>query len=248
MVQSPILSSIKEVAVYLGKKLDKVVLAINNIRFPKQDNRDVVGAINRLGEKIKEPSFTVSIDTSEMEEELRTTAKAVKAMKMPDHKGMETMLSNLLVAVTNQTKAFSQLSDDLKTAISGISLKVPDTIKLDDMQVRAISSSRMPLNPAPLAPRTTNVRNVSMASANTEYSITLSPGTTGYFIKLRAQNVQLLLATATGKLPTSGDGTAYFSVAQNGYLSPMGMDVGGKTLYLQTGSASQVCEVTEFIA
>ncbi len=248
MPPSPFLKAIRETAEYLGKKLDKVLAAVKDIKVPPPDNRAVVGAINRLGEKIKEPSFTVSVDTTLLEDEVQQQTKALKSLKFPDNKGVETMLSNILVGQNSIVKALTQLSTDIKGAFSSINLKVPDTIKLDDMQVRAISSSRMPLNPAPLAPRTTNVRNVAMASANTEYSITLSAGTTGYFIKLRAQNVQLLLATATGKLPTSGDGTAYFSVAQNGYLSPMGMDVGGKTLYLQAGSASQVCEVTEFIA
>jgi hypothetical protein len=204
--------------------------------------------IERLIDRAANPDIDVAVDTSAMEAAVRELCTAMKAMQMPDTTKMEQLLGSVLISNEHTKKAIVDGLADVKAAVAGVSVKVPDTVKIDDMQVRAISAGRMPLNPAPLAPRSINVRTLSLSNANTEYSITLSAGTTGYFVKLRAQNVLLLMATATGKLPTSGDGSAYMQVPQNGMLSPMGLDVGGKTLYFQTGSASQTLELQEFIA
>jgi hypothetical protein len=225
-----------------------------------------LGELNKCMDKMPDAmqmdaKTLAAIKNPEVPTLLKEAIKAVKAIKIPEQKPVDlskikptdtSRIEQGLRAVQDQIDAgnaqIKELFTKLTEAIAAISLKVPDTFKLDDMQIRAISTSRMPLNPAPLAPRRINVVTVSASSANTEYSRTLSAGTTGYFIKLRAQNVILYMASATGKLPTSGDGSAYMTIPQSGYLSPMGMDVGGKTLYFNTPSASQTIEIVEYIA
>lgn len=254
-VASPLFSALKEGFQFLGKRLDAIVKAIKDNRVdlsqPIQDQtRILTAAVSQIQAAVNQlhnPSFNVTVDTKTLEKELQSAAASLQTLALPSTTKIEKLLSNMLLMMEQDKKASKEHMQQMLDAIKSINLQIPSTFKLDDMQVRSISSSRMPLNPAPLAPRSTTVRNVSMTSANTEYSITLSAGCTGYFIKLRAQNVILLLASATGKLPTSGDGSAYIQVPQNGMFSPMNMDIGGKTLYLQTGSASQVCEVQEFI-
>lgn len=244
----------KEMAEFIGRKLDglKASLKVPDITPAiEKQTKTLATALRKLediAERAANPDIDVAVDTSAMEAAIRELCDAMEAMHMPETAKMEQILSSVLVSNEATKKAVTEGFADLKAAIGTIALKVPDTFKLDDMQVRAISANRMPLNPAPLAPRSINVRTLSLANANTEYSITLSAGTTGYFVKLRSQNVLLLMATATGKLPTSGDGSAYMQIPQNGMLSPMGLDVGGKTLYFQTGSASQTLELQEFIA
>jgi hypothetical protein len=246
MIPSVLLSALKEGFQKLINTMRETTAAIKGQKFPPLNDKGIIGAINRLGEKIKEPSFSVTIDTSVMEDALEDTAKTIKGMKPTDLKKTENLLSTLVLAVNSN----SQKVEKFMSALDGLKTKFPEKMKveLDDMQMRSMRSGSMPLNPAPLAPRSINIKQIALADANTEYSTTLSSNTTGYFIKLRAQGVLLYMASATGKLKESGDGLAYMTVPQNGMLSPMGMDVGGKTIFFETGSASQVVEVQEFIA
>ena len=92
------------------------------------------------------------------------------------------------------------------------------------------------------------VANLSMPAVNTEYTYTLPANTVQYKIKMRADDVPFLLATTTGKLPTSGDGSAYMTIAAYYTESTAGLDLSGKTLYLQTASVSQVAEIIVYTA
>lgn len=235
----------KELAQFLGKKLDAITVLLNRQQSPV-DNRPVVSAIQRLG-SFKDISVAVTTDTTELEEEVRKTNQTLKSYKTPDLKRIETLLSNLLVATSNSAKEMKQMMEGMPKPTE---TKFPDKMKveIDDMQLRSIRSGSMPLNPAPLAPRNVTLANVSATTANTQYSYALPAGTTEFFIKLRAQNVLMYLAWVTGKLPTAGDGTAYYTISQNGYRSASGLDIGGKTIYFSTPSATQVVEIESYQA
>lgn len=238
----------------LGDKIDALADKIADKNT--QNNRIIADAIHALKAAVSNPTVKVDLDTSSFAAQLQTIATAIAANKPEptDTSDLAAGIKILASKMDDQSKQFGELFSSVSTGLENVNssvklIKPKDTFKLDDMQMRALATSGSGGTPGgALAPRTVNIRTVSMTNANAEYSITLSANCTGYFIKLRAQNVLLLLATATGKLPTSGDGSAYMTVPQNGLLSPMGLDVGGRTIYLQTGSASQVCEVQEFIA
>jgi hypothetical protein len=80
-----------------------------------------------------------------------------------------------------------------------------------------------------------DVVNVSLPTANTEVEYTLPKKTRQFFVKLRSQSVKLEIRKASG-----GD---YFTVAQNGWLSPANLRLIDQTLILKTSSASQVAEI-----
>lgn len=238
----------------LGDKIDALADKIADKNA--QNNRLIADAINALKASVSNPTVKVELDTSSFTAELSTISQTIAANK-PEKTDLSAVTAGLGALVTkldDQTKQFGELFSSVTSGLENVNnsvklIKPKDTFKLDDMQMRALATAGSGGTPGgTLAPRSMRITTVTMASANTEYTHTLSANCTGYFIKLRAQNVLLLLATSTGTLPTSGDGSAYLTVPQNGMLSPMGLDVGGRTLYLQTGSASQVAEIQEFIA
>lgn len=133
---------------------------------------------------------------------------------------------------------------ELLRTISKQKLVVPNTIKIDDKQLRILSNPHMPTFQGNVPASKAICANVAMASADTEYSYTFPQETVAFYIKIRSQNTKLLMAWETGKLPTSGDGAAYFTVPQNGMQSREGLHLGpNDTIYLQSASASQVVEI-----
>lgn len=242
----------KELAVFLGTKLDKVLAAIKAIEAPKPtDLHPLAQAINKLGEHIKHNAATVdvTVDTSTLEEEVRTATKAVKAFKAPSTSAVEALLARLVASSTENTKAITKLSTDLASGLSGVKLSVPETFKLDDMQLRSIrSGGSLATTGHQLSARSVTLANVAMSAANTEYSYTFPSTTVAWELRLRSTDVPLLIAYVTGKLPTSGDGSAYFSVPAYYVQTNSGVDWGGKTIYIQTGTASQTLEIIVYRA
>lgn len=247
MPPSPILVAIKELAQYLGAKLDKVLAAVKATESPETDLKPIATAINNLAAKIKEPKVEVSMDTSSMEEEMHMMCDHMQQMKMPDMTAMENLLISLSSAVKEGNKAIATLGTQFKEAIAGLSLNTPDTIKIDEMQLRSLrsSSDRMPMQGGlPIATRVSNT-TVAAASPSSEYSYTFPAGTLGWVLKLRDQGTLAYYSWTTGKLP-SGDGTAYLTIPQNFLRSQEGVDYSGKTIYLGAESASQTFEIEVF--
>ena len=85
------------------------------------------------------------------------------------------------------------------------------------------------------------VANVTMTSANTEYSYTIPNQTTKLFFKLRG-------TAATAKLTwtESGSGTTYLTIPAGGTFVLDNVFFVGKTLYFQSATASQVAEIIVF--
>jgi hypothetical protein len=134
----------------------------------------------------------------------------------------------------------------MRDAVKDISFTVPDTFKLDDMQLRSIRSGSISTNPGiPLATRVINT-TLSAALANTEYSYTFPSGTIGWVIKLRDQGTLAYYSWTTGKLPTSGNGTTYMTIPQNFLRSQEGVEYSGKTIYLGAEANSQTFEIEVF--
>lgn len=82
------------------------------------------------------------------------------------------------------------------------------------------------------------VYNVAMATANTEYSKTLPSGVKRFIIGLRGINASLKLAVDDGL-----SGTTYFTLPYGVKLPFDNVNLTSTTLYLQSSSASQVCEI-----
>jgi hypothetical protein len=84
-----------------------------------------------------------------------------------------------------------------------------------------------------------SIVNVSMASANTEYSYAVPAGVNKVLIKLRSSSVDLKLSYTSGE-----SGTTYLTVPAGSAKSIDDIKGGGGlTLYFQAASASQTLEV-----
>lgn len=80
--------------------------------------------------------------------------------------------------------------------------------------------------------------NVSMTSANTEYSYALPSGTSKALIKLRDGTVACKLGYVSG-----ASGTTYLTIPAGSSKEITDIKGTGITLYFQSASASQVLEV-----
>lgn len=179
--------------------------------------------------------------------ELAEIVALLKKQKPTDFKGVEKLLTELAGKKDDSKPILAALAS-LTEAVNKMQGNKP--IKIDEMQMKALTTSQIPLmtNGGNLAARSATVTNTSLSSANTEYSYTFPANTVNFVIKLRAQNVVLLYSWTTGKLPTSGDGTAYMTAPQGFIRGQNDLDVSGKTIYLQTASSSQTAEIEVFKA
>lgn len=207
--------------------------------------------IDRAVAALSNPNFNVSVATDDLAGELRQIAKDVRAFQSPNLSNIEVSLKALYTCMEKhgheQTNAIQQGMKEVATVLAALRGKTQDTFKLDDMQFRTLSvRGGGGTNPGILAARRVSITNLSMTSANTQYSHTFSANTVAWRIRVReVGDIPVLVAFASGKLPTSGDGSAYFTVPAYYVEQNSGMDWGGKTIYVQTASASQVLEIVE---
>lgn len=232
----------------LGKSVDK----------SSESQSRAIGRLEKQFEaataRMEKPTFDVNVDMDPLLAELRDIQAAmvkVAGKKGPDLSVAEGYLKMILGAIKeNSPKDFPI---DAMDAVFG-KLKPKDSVKFDDTQMKGLmaaltnSGNSMAVGGGVLAARNVDVDNVTMASANTEYSYTFPANTVGFELRLRADDVPLLVAYTTGKLPTSGDGLAYLTVPAYFIEKTAGLDWSGKTIYVQTGSASQTLEVITYTA
>ena len=171
---------------------------------------------------------------------------------MPDNSALERGLKMLLDKEQDNSKILSALGD-LKTIIDK-KLNIPSTIKIDDQQFKELSGTARYGGATvvgmgggvALQGRRMTINNTTLTLANTEYNYTFPATTVAWIVKTRAQNVKLLYAWVTGKLPTSGDGLAYITVPQNFLRSQDNVDYSSKTIYLQADVAGTIVEIESY--
>ena len=195
---------------------------------------EIRGAVKQIVTAIK------AIELEESETDLKPVTSALK-----DVEKSLTEIKQTIRATDN-----SSLLKDILAAVKASKTEAPKTLKLDDSQFRALRTAGGggggggSASPSLASNRT--LANLSMPTANTEYSYTFPANTMSWTVKLRSQNTLMLYSFTTGKLPTSGDGLAYATTPQNFLQSQSGVDWSGKTIYLQTGSATQVAEIISY--
>ncbi len=86
------------------------------------------------------------------------------------------------------------------------------------------------------------IANVTMTSADTEYSYAIPAHSKRFEIKLRSANALLKLAFASG---TSG--TSYITIPYGSSLLEEDIKAGGITLYFQSPTASQTAEIKTWL-
>ena len=85
------------------------------------------------------------------------------------------------------------------------------------------------------------VANVTMTSANTEYSYELPNGTTEFWVKLRTIGFPLKVAMVSGE-----SGTTYFTVQSGKIHKETDVKSSKVNLYFQSAQANMVAEITSF--
>lgn len=202
--------------------------------------------------KMSQPEFLVNTDFSPLKEDLEDIndkLSKISAKNIPSVENMEAVLVMILDAIKmNTPEKLSEKFDALDVVFKG--LKPKDSVKFDDVQMRALMAAltnRGITTAAGVKSATDwDVARVAITLADTEYSYTFPANTVSWTFKLRTPGQNLFYASATGKLPVSGDNTTYMTMPPMGARSQDGMEWGGKTMYFESDGASQVVEIEVF--
>lgn len=168
------------------------------------------------------------VDVSELKvisTELKTLNRAAKEDKF---KGIETKLDNLAA---------------IMEVIAGKKFDFPKTFKLDDMQVRKISSGGSGVQTRGATGYTTDI--LTLTNANTEYSYTFPANTVSYTFKLRSAGNNLYYASAANQTPANG--TDYITLLPGlTARSQDNVEWSNKTIYFESDGAGNVVEIEIF--
>lgn len=229
---------IKDALQYLEKRIngaaDRIVKEIGKIKFEQADIKvektviDLAPVIKELQAiKKKEPVVVKEVQLS-----------------VPDNGDL---LRAILSAVqANKPEVLSTKFDAMDEAFKG--LKPKDSVKFDDKQMQGLMAALTGgrgVGGANKSALNWEVTRVVLTNADTEYSYTFPANTTSWTLKLRGA-ATFYYASATGKLPVSGDNTAYMTVPSRGTRSQDNVEWGGKTIYFESPTAGSVVEMEVF--
>jgi hypothetical protein len=267
--------SFKELGEFVGRKFEDLTTKIANI--PTYDDSRSVAAIHELAAQIE--NFHTIISTTPPDLTPVTEAITALSSQFVPPPAPESLLPQLktiadaIQAIDVQpiiqpvdlkplTKAIKSLESKVQQpepvdlspvteAIRALSKKLdkPSTIRLDEMQLRALSNSGGGTNGGQLAARKITVKNLALTATDTQYSYTFPANTVAWTIKLRDQGTLGYYSFSTGTLPLAGgggDGSLYITLPQNYLHSQDGVDWSGKIIYMGAESASQVAEIISY--
>ena len=190
--------------------------------------KEILGAVK--GIKLEESE----VDFSEVTEGLKSIEKKIPKVSFDT---LEKLIK----------KGFESIKlEAVHTTLKEILEQLKKPVKIDEMQARAMSTVSIGGSGGPPQASRVAVTNVSLTLANTEYTHTFGAGTLGFQLRIRDTSTPVLVAYTTGKLPTSGDGLAYFTVPAYFIEKNSGLNWSNKVLYVQCESAGQTLEVLEY--
>lgn len=124
----------------------------------------------------------------------------------------------------------------VKASISTLGAKGAISVEILDSSGNQITDFT---GTAVTTPTTSTIYNVSMPLSDTEYSQAFPSGTKKFSIKIRSLNTILQFTFTAGE-----SGTTYSTIPYGSAYNASGVNMTGKTIYLQSSRASQVVEVT----
>jgi len=254
------LKFMEKVLLKLGKDIQsgfsKEMSGVSSVleKTTKQQSVAFIQSVNRLQkaiDKIKEPKFSgdIKVDTNKLETTIQSLKSSFKPVKVDK---LETLLKSIQTALKDnsnaQLKSFKDGLEAIVIALNQLNLIVPNTFKLDEMQLRALKPQGGGYGGI-LPARSTKITNVIMTSADTEYSHTFNKSCVSFRMKLRVNNASFYYSWETGTLKVSGDASSYISIPANWLDSRDGVEYNGKTIFFEHSSASsQIMEIEEGIA
>ena len=217
-----------------------------------QQTNTIEKTISRVEKAIDKAKDPVVIDTTNLEKELSRAVKDIKSSIKPINiDDLKIALKMIYGCIENQTKSVKESFAKLENTMQSISLNVPDTFKLEEMQLRKLAGANrgISVDGGQMAARNVAITNLALTATNTQYSYTFPANTTAFTIKLRDQGTLAFYSFTTGTLPVvggGGDASKYATIPQNYLQSQEGVDWSGKVIYLGSETASQVAEITVF--
>ena len=237
-------------------QLERIRTAIKEIEMPEMKMMDHSKDLAKIVQSIDKQTKELKPKEKDGKEEklLASIVDAINNIEIPavDLSGLKKLGDKLdiLIKKEQSTVAVESKLDTLIEKISNISLSVPSTFKLDEMQMRALSNRGISAGGQAVQPaRNVTLTNLALTLTSAEYSYTFPANTTRWTIKLRDQGTLGYYSYTTGKLPTvggGGDGGNYATIPQNFLQSEDNVDWTGKVIYLGAESASQVAEITVY--
>ncbi len=218
--------------------------------------KQMVTALERISNQLIEKEEPE--DENENKDILLALANVEKAIRDTEAEEVEldlkpvvTELAALRKETATQATATVKALDAVVNALGQLpkKLEIPKEFKLDNEQLRSIRSSGGGAIAMPMDARTATdwqVNTVAITLADTEYEYTFPNNTISWTLKLRGTTGKLYYASSTGKLPVSGDNSAYVTVPANGTRSQDNVEYGGKKMYFESNLASQVVELDIF--
>lgn len=214
-------------------------------------HKGLISLAASVGAMAKAVGTVKPTDMSKTNRLLEQVARQVGGLKLEVPETDLSRLDDVVLALAQVREAVNakplaeDRTDEIIAAVKGLKIQLPDSMKIDASQLAQIRLGGGGGATASYA-QTVVTANVDMDDADTQYSYQFPANTIGFRIRVRDNAIPLLYAWATGTLPTSGDGSAYSTLQAYSELVRDSLDVGGKTIYLQTGSASQVAEIEVF--
>jgi hypothetical protein len=200
--------------------------------------------------RMEKPTFDVQVDLEPLLVELtaiQDTMATLANRKGPNLSLAEGYLKLILAAIErNAPEKIGEKIDAMDAVFKG--LKPKDSVKFDDNQMKglmaALTNRGIGLASGGTKAATQyEIDRLALTLADTEYTYSFPENTVSWTFKLRGSQAMLYWSTVTGKLPVSGDNTQYITMDPMGTRSQDNMEWGGKTLYFETDTASQVLEI-----
>lgn len=236
-------------------KLVKAVESESSETHLLKTHSNLLRQILNVAEKMQK-TMDSSSDAKEMAK-LDAIIKAVKDNK-PEKVNIDVSELKVISAElktlnrTTKEKGSSKIEEKLDKVIAGLETLAskkydfPKTLKLDDMQVRRMSSGSGGAGVQTRGATKKTIGNVALTATNTEYSYTFPANTISFTMKIRGQAALLYYAFESGKLPSSGDGSAYATLGQNFLQLQDNVEWSNQTIYLGSDTASQVAEIISY--
>jgi len=211
--------------------------------------------VNSLSKINNDNAKEMANSFSASNEKISNSLNDLQKIEIPNIKNTEKILTKIYGCVEKIEKTMAGQLQFLKEefnlivkAVESISFNVPDTFKLEEMQLRKLAgaSKGISVDGGKMAARNVAITNLALTATNVQYTFTFPANTVSYRIKLREQGFLTYYSFTTGTLPTiggGGDGTKYFTIPQNFIQSQEGVDFSGKIIYFGSESASQVLEI-----
>ena len=214
------------------QKLDRVADGVEKLvkEEMKPESKDDIKKLDELKKVL------VEIKDKQKDVELAPVTNGLK-MLVAEIQDMSRKTNQGLEMVGKGLSALAEVVPSLKTTL-------PKTWKLDEQQVRKLSNRGLSLGGGSGASGMT-VANVALANSGTEYFYTFPANTVSYTFKLRTAGATLYYAFAADSTPANG--SAYVTLLPGlSARSQDGLEIGGKTIYFETDTTTQVVEIEVF--